>query len=91
MIARLRALAHEAYVTELTQKGDEIKITMFEKARIDTTRIDGLLKAYKGRLKFKVDTVPYFLYQRPKTTKKDSETVIQLVKELVEAVRTLSQ
>lgn len=91
MIARLRALAHEAYVTELTQKGDEIKITMFEKARIDTTRIDGLLKAYKGRLKFKVDTVPYFLYLRPKTAKKDSETVIQLVKELVDAVRTLSQ
>ena len=91
LIARLRAMAHEAYITELTQKGDEIKIVMFEKAQIDTTKIDGLLKYYKGRLKFKIDTNPYFIYARPKVNKKENENVIQTVKELVAAVQTLGQ
>ena len=90
MIARLRAIAHEAYITELTQKGDEIKIVMYEKAQIDTTKIDGLLKQYKGRLKFKIDTNPYFLYVRPRVGKKENENVIQTVKELLDALQTLS-
>ena len=90
MIARLRAIAHEAYITELTQKGDEIKIVMYEKAQIDTTKIDGLLKQYKGRLKFKVDTNPYFLYMRPRVGKRENENVIQTTKELLDALQALS-
>ena len=90
MIARLRAIAHEVYITELTQKGDEIKIVMYEKAQIDTTKIDGLLKQYKGRLKFKVDTNPYFLYMRPRVGKRENENVIQTTKELLDALQALS-
>ena len=90
MIARLRAIAHEAYITELTQKGDEIKIVMYEKAQIDTTKIDGLLKQYKGRLKFKVDTNPYFLYMQPRVGKRENENVIQTTKELLDALQALS-
>ena len=87
MIARLRALAHSAYVTELTQKGDEIKIVMYEKAKIDTTKIDGLLKAYKGRLKFKADANPYFLYVKPRVSGKGSDDIIQVVKGLLEDIQ----
>ncbi|MCD7745461.1 MAG: transcription-repair coupling factor [Lachnospiraceae bacterium] len=51
-VARLRAQAHEAWIVELAQKGNEIRIQMYEQAQIDVTRIDSLLKDYRGRLKF---------------------------------------
>jgi transcription-repair coupling factor (superfamily II helicase) len=89
MIARLRAMAHQAYLTELTQKGNEIRMVMYEHACIDTTKIDGLLKQYRGRLKFTIDTNPYFTYVRPKVSGKETESVIDLVKELLEALLTL--
>ena len=91
MIARMRSQAHDAYITELTQKGDEVKLVMYEKAQIDTTRIDGLLKYYRGRLRFTIETNPYFTYTRPKMTGKENENMIQLAQELLAAVRTLSE
>ncbi|WP_283682394.1 transcription-repair coupling factor [Parablautia sp. Marseille-Q6255] len=91
MIARLRALAHDAYITELTQKGEEIRLVMYEKARIDTTKIDGLLREYRGRLKFKIDTNPYFLYTRPRVSKNESDDIFRTVRELLEAVKKLCE
>ena len=35
VVARLKAQAHQCYVTELKQKGDEIRMTLYEKALID--------------------------------------------------------
>ncbi len=89
LVARLRALAHEVYVTELTQKGNEIRILMYEKARIDTAKIDGLLKYYRGRLKFTIDTPPYFTYVRPQVNGKEESGIVDLVKELLAALHTL--
>jgi hypothetical protein len=62
---------------------------MFERARIDAGRIDGLLKQYKGRLKFTIDTNPYFTYTRPTINGRESGSVIDLVRELLEALLTL--
>lgn len=90
MIARLRALAHDAYITELTQKGDELRFVMYEKQQIDTTKIDGMLKDYRGRLKFKIDTNPYFLYTRPRVSKNESDDILRTVRELLEAIGKLA-
>ena len=89
LIARLRAAAHDAWITELTQKGAEIRITLFERARIDTTRIDALLKHYNGLLKFKVDKTPYFLYTKQKRGAADNEDPLELARELVGAIAEL--
>ena len=64
---------------------------MYEKAQIDTTKIDSLLKFYKGKLKFTIDKNPYFTYVRPKKGGKETEDVIRLVKELVEALLEIVQ
>ena len=89
MIARLRAMAHDVWLTEVTQKGDEVKLVMYEKAQIDTTKIDSLLKYYKGKLKFMIDKNPYFIYVRPRKGGKEVDDVITCVKELLAAFRTL--
>ena len=91
MIARLRAMAHEAYVSELTQKGSEIRIVMYEKAQINTAGIDGLLKYYKGRLKFTIDKNPFFTYARPTKAGRETDDVMQTVKELLAALGTLCE
>ena len=89
MIARLRAMAHSAWLTEVTQKGDEVRLVMYEKAQIDTTKIDSLLKTYKGKLKFTIDKNPYFTYVRPRRGGRETDDVMMCVKELLEAVGTL--
>lgn len=89
MVARLRAQAHELYITELDQKGDTIRIVMYERAQINAAGIDGLLKEYRGRLKFTVDKNPYFLYLRPTKGGRESDSVLDTVRELLAAMARL--
>lgn len=62
-VARLKAAAHRAYVTEIKQTGREVKITLYEKAKIDPARIPPMLARHRRRLEFKADGAPRFLYR----------------------------
>ena len=62
-IAVLKAAAHRAYLREVKQRGPEIRLTLYEKAKIDAAGIPGLLKEYGRRLQFKAEERPYFLFQ----------------------------
>jgi len=62
-VARLKAAAHKAYVTEIKQTGREVKITLYEKAKIDPERIPPMLYRHRRRLEFKADGTPRFLYK----------------------------
>ena len=84
IVARLKAQAHQCYVTELKQKGDEIRMTLYEKALIDPAGIDAIVKSYKGRLKFRLDKNPYFLYERPKKGGKETDQVLDSVRMLLD-------
>ena len=94
MIARLRTMAHEDFITELTQKGNEVKMVMYPTAPINAMHIDALLKFYKGRLKFLHDKIPCFIYTRPQSAIKNTAApsnseVIRMAKELLETMHTL--
>ncbi len=88
-IANLKALAHSAYVTEVSQKGDIIKFTMFERAKVDPVKLELLMKQSKGRLKFTVDTNPYFQYAKPRKSLKDNDDVLVVVREILEELKLL--
>ena len=88
-IAWLKAMAHQIYITELTQKGDEIRFVFYEKAMIDAAQIDCFLKEYKGRMKFTVDVNPYFTYAKPRKGGRDNEDVLLLVREILESMKRL--
>ena len=90
-IARLKAQAHQIYVTELTQKGDEIRIVLYERAMIDAAKIDTFLKEYGGRMKFTVDTNPYFIYSRPKKGGRENDDVLLLVGDILDHMKILEQ
>ncbi len=89
-IALLKALAHQAYVVSVEQKGDVIKFIMYEKARVKVEKIAPMIEAYKGNLKFTVDTNPYFTYKKLSKNKKEKdEDVLELVKNVLNSIKTL--
>lgn len=47
-IANLRALAHSAFVTEIAQKGDEIRFVLFERRGWNPSKIEQLWYPAKG-------------------------------------------
>ena len=61
-IARIKALAHRAYVAEIKQTGADLKITLYEKARLDPAGIPALLQKYRRGLQFKAEQEPKFLF-----------------------------
>ena len=61
-IAKMKAMAHQAYVTEIKQIGKEIKITLYEKAKINPAGIPALMDKYRRRLQFKTDKEPKFIF-----------------------------
>ena len=73
LIARLKAFAHSVYVTSIEQKGQTLKITMYERAKVRGEEIPKLLERRKGELVFKNDTPPYFLYEQKKRNRKEKD------------------
>ena len=63
-IAKIKSMAHLVYLTEVAQKGDVLRFTLYEKAKLDVSKIQPFLMSYGPRLKFTADAkAPYFMYQ----------------------------
>ena len=75
VIASLKSLAHSVYVTAIEQKGEEIRFTMYEKAKIDPSGIPKFLDSYKNDLIFRAEEPPYFLYCRKGRNKKSNTEI----------------
>lgn len=60
-IARLKADAHRAYVTEIKQNGQTVRITLYENAKLNPLGIPELMKQYRRGLTFKNEKEPKFL------------------------------
>ncbi len=69
-IANLKALAHKVYVREIKQNGTEVKISMFERAKLDASGFPAVLEKYKNNMTMRMEGQPYFLVslkgRRPK-------------------------
>ena len=61
-VALLKAMGHKAYVTEVRINRQEIRLTMYQNARLDTVRIPDLVASYGDELRFVMAEQPYFLY-----------------------------
>ena len=89
-IALLKAFAHSIYVTSVEQKGEALRFVMYEKAKVHVERIPALIERYRGDLKFTVETNPYFTYLKKSKNKKDKdEDVLELVKNILNDIKTL--
>lgn len=87
-IALLKAEAHEACITQLSCKGDETKIYLYNRAAVCVERIPELVARYGRRMKFKPGDNPYFILKMRKEEQlnllKCEKNVIKDVKGLLE-------
>lgn len=91
VIASLKSLAHSVYVTAIEQKGEEIRFTMYEKAKIDPSGIPKFLDSYKNDLIFRAEEPPYFLYCRKGRNKKsNTENVLDTVRRILKDLKKLT-
>ena len=86
-VARLKALAHAVYITEIKQTGSLIKLTMFERARINPEKIPMLVAQYKSSLKFNMAENPYFTFDLKNGSVAKKREVLDVVEELISQMR----
>ena len=86
-VARLKALAHAVYITEIKQTGSLIKLTMFERARINPEKIPELIAQYKSSLKFNMAENPYFTFDLKNGSVAKKRDVLDVVEELISQMR----
>lgn len=62
-IAKLKAIAHQGYVTEIKQTGRTVRFTLYEKARLNTEGFPALMQKYRRGLQFKNEQEPKFILE----------------------------
>lgn len=86
-VAALKALAHSAYVTEVNINSQEIRLTMYQAAKLKTEEFPNLVNAYRGDLKLQMKETPKLFYvdrQKKQSTDVMMEKAEVLLKQLLE-------
>ena len=62
-VAKLKAIAHQGYVTEIKQTGKTVRFTLYEKAKLNTEGFPALMQKYRRGLQFKNEQEPKFILE----------------------------
>ncbi|MCI8662603.1 MAG: transcription-repair coupling factor [Hungatella sp.] len=90
-IAYLKALAHQAYVTEVNINRQEIRMIMYPKARLRTAQMPELIAEYKGSLKMQTGEKTGLFYQEKTGKNRDSKKMMEKAKEILEKLGQLTE
>lgn len=90
-ISLIKSMCSNVYIQNLVQRGFDVKLAMYPKAKIRVDMIPELVKKYPNTLKFHPQSDPYFSYRLSKPSKGKSDTIHMLVeiKKLLEDFRIL--
>lgn len=89
-IARIKSMAHQVFLTEVQQKADTIKFTLYEKAKLDVSKIPVLVAAHSGSVKFVADAkAPYFLYFLKKNSREKNKKPLDILEEFLKELYAL--
>ena len=88
-IALLKSRAHENYLTDVIAKDQELRFVYYPQAPVDVAKISPFLEEYHGRMTFRADAAPYFLYKRPRHGGNEPADVLQLTGELLDNMQKL--
>lgn len=79
-IAKIKTMAHKAYFTEVAQKGETLKFTLYEKAKIDVAKLPEFVASYGNNLKFTADAkAPYFTYFLKKNSRDKNVDALEIL------------
>ena len=83
-IARIKSMAHQVYLTEVQQKGDTLKFVLYEKAKIDVSKIPVLIEAHGSSVKFVADAKnPYFIYFLKKNSREKNKNPLDIMEDFL--------
>ena len=85
-IASIRALAHQAYVTEVVINRQEVRLTMYQKAKLQVDKIPDMVRSYKGDLKLVPGDVPSFHYIDRRNKNQDSHEMMGKAEEILKSM-----
>ena len=89
-IAKIKSMAHRVYFTEVSQKAETIKFTLYEKAGIDITKIPEFVAGFGQKVRFTADAkAPYFTYFLKQNTREKNTGVKEVLEEFLAAAQTL--
>ena len=82
-------MAHKAYIQEIKQNGKEVKISMFERAKVNPAGFPAILDKYKNNLKMKLEETPYFLVSLKGRRPKEILDVLELLGKILQDFQTV--
>lgn len=88
-IALIKAMCHNVYISALVQTGEELRLTMYPKARLSNERLPDFLERHKRDLKITVGAAPYFVTHLP--AEKKPEHMLRAIKELLVDFASLAE
>ncbi len=89
-IAKIKSMAHKVYLTEVSQKGDTLKFTLYEKAKLDVAKIPELIALYGANVRFTADAkAPYFTYGLRKNSREKNVDAHEALKKFLTDMQML--
>ena len=86
-IARLKYAAHGVYIKEIIQKGNELKLVMYEKAHINPAMIPYVVQQHAPFMGFTADAHnPFFTYQLNKNSREKGKDTIEILQNLLKSM-----
>ncbi len=82
-VAYVKALAHRVYMTEVNINRQEIRMTLYPKARLDMEGLSRLIADYQGTLKVRTGEIPGFFYQERSAKNRDSIKMMEKAEEIL--------
>ncbi len=94
LVSLLKSAAHKAYITDITGNKNSLKFVIYNKAPVDTGKLDSLLSKHRNKLKFTADANPYFTYMpnagTPNKAISDTKAFIELLTNIVNDIGELT-
>ena len=88
-IAVIKALAHQAYVTEIAGTKEQIEIKLYPQAPLAGEQIPKLLQQYRNQLKIQAGGTPSLTFRPKESDQASWETVWQTLKKLLIDIKIL--
>lgn len=76
-IALIKTIAHKSYITQIVQKGVQAKILFFQQAGLAVDKIPELMNKYDGKLVFKAEKEPHFIYALEEQNKQSKGRTVE--------------
>lgn len=91
LVAKLKALAHRVYVTELDMNTQEIRMELYPKAKLNVAGIPPIIAEYRSALRFVQAEKPLLFYQDRGTRNKTCGKMIGVAEEILKKLLTLRE